>query len=83
MYKKLTDKMNKWNEPVYGLLLSGLKWQGAELLKEPAVDIADPSCIVSDANGICLIDLKKVSESELSISQDFEVPTIYFLSNVA
>ncbi|KAK1933223.1 hypothetical protein X943_002768 [Babesia divergens] len=73
MYKKLTDKMNKWNEPVYGLLLSGLKWQGAELLKEPAVDIADPSCIVSDANGICLIDLKKVSESELSISQDFEV----------
>ncbi|CDR96501.1 PROTEIN ARGININE N-METHYLTRANSFERASE, putative [Babesia bigemina] len=73
MHEELSAKMREWNEPKYGIVLSGLRYEAAELLKVPAVEAADPSSIVSDASGICVMDLKRVKPSELSTAHDFEV----------
>ncbi|GBE59440.1 histone arginine methyltransferase PRMT3 [Babesia ovata] len=73
MHDQLKEKMREWDEPKYGLVLSGLRYEAAELLKMPAVEAADPSCIVSDASGICIMDLKRVKPSELCTAHEFEV----------
>ncbi|GIX61887.1 histone arginine methyltransferase PRMT3 [Babesia caballi] len=73
MHDHLVAKMKEWEQPRYGLVLSGLRYDVAELLRTPHVEVADPSCIVSDASGICLVDLKRVAPSELAAAHEFEV----------
>ncbi|GFE52901.1 histone arginine methyltransferase PRMT3 [Babesia ovis] len=73
LYDNLVTKIKQWNEPKYGLVLSGLRYEATELLKEPTVEVVDPSCIVSDANGICMIDLKRIKANELGATHEFEV----------
>lgn len=73
MYDSLISKINVWEEPVYGLLLPGLKYEGSELLKEPEVEVVDKSTLISEANGICLLNLRTLPCSKLSVSQPFEV----------
>ncbi|ORM41158.1 Protein arginine N-methyltransferase 8 [Babesia sp. Xinjiang] len=73
MHDKLLSKLKEWEQPKYGLILNGLRYDAAELLKNPTVEVTDPSSIVSDANGICLIDLKHLKQSDIANAHEFEV----------
>nr|BAN65488.1 conserved hypothetical protein [Babesia bovis] len=73
MYDDIESKLNEWDERKYGLILDGLRYEAHELLKEPVVEVVDPSRIVSDASGICILDLGRLNKQDLGKAHEFQV----------